>query len=53
MLTLLGLQTVSAQETPTAISKGKWMVETNLSPLTGLSTSGFSFYSNKAPSSGL
>lgn len=46
MLTLLGLQTVSAQETPTAISKGKWMVETNLSPLTGLSTSGFSFYSN-------
>jgi hypothetical protein len=45
-LTFFSMQTISAQETPTAISKGKWMVETNLSPLTGLSTSGFSFYSN-------
>ncbi|WP_426790197.1 hypothetical protein [Sphingobacterium sp. WOUb80] len=45
-LTCLGMQALFAQETPSAVSKGKWMVETNLSPLTGLSTSGFSFYSN-------
>ncbi|UIR57357.1 porin family protein [Sphingobacterium sp. SRCM116780] len=35
-----------AQETHPAIQKGKWMVETNLSPISGLSTSGFSLLTN-------
>ncbi|WP_343563165.1 hypothetical protein [Sphingobacterium sp.] len=51
VLTCLGLQSLYAQETPAAISKGKWMIETNLSPIGGVSTSGFSFMSNNGSKS--
>jgi len=51
VLTYLGLNSLYAQETPAALSKGKWMIETNLSPIGGLSTSGFSFMSNNGTKS--
>lgn len=43
---LAGAQALKAQETLPALQKGKWFVETNLSPFSINRTTGFSFASN-------
>jgi len=48
VLTALLITTSSqAQETPTALQKGKWMVETNLNPFSSIGTTGLLYNKTK------